>query len=137
MITGQVFKLSGTGTPQDAPDYDLEHQKAGQNLDNQLSSYERYDYPGRYKEDAAGKPFDKYRLEFERRETQQEDSASGGGSYYDSRLELIPEGQPWRAEQQPKPRVDGPQIAEITGPPGEEIYCDEYARGQGQVSLGY
>ncbi len=156
------------------PDYDLEQMKVGQNLDNQLASYERYDYPGRYKEDAAGKPFDKYRLEFERRETQvamaisddlkltagkhitlskpptakpqtvwlaisvihrasqpqsqQEDSASGGGSYYDSRLELIPEGQPWRAEQHPKPRVDGPQIAEITGPPGEEIYCDEYAR---------
>ncbi len=156
------------------PDYDLEHKKAGLNLDNQHAHYEKYDYPGRYKFDASGKPFNQYRLEFERRDTriatatsddlklitgkyltlsqaptaneqtvwlavsvshagtqpqsQKEDSASGGGSYYDSTLELIPQGQPWRAEQQPKPRVDGPQIATITGPPGEEIYCDEYAR---------
>ena len=156
------------------PDYDLEQKKTGQNLDNQKTSYERYDYPGRYKEDGAGKPFTDYRLEYERRETQvatavsdelkliagkhitlseapsankqtnwlivnathtgtqpqsqEEDSAGGGGSTYDNRLHLIPEGLPWRAEQQPKPRVDGPQIAEISGPPGEEIYCDEYGR---------
>ncbi len=156
------------------PDYDLEQKKTGQNLDNQKTSYERYDYPGRYKEDAAGKPFTDFRLEYERRETQvatavsdelkliagkhitlsqaptanqqtnwlivsaihtgtqpqsqEEDSAGGGGSTYDNRLQLIPEGLPWRAEQQPKPRVDGPQIAEISGPPGEEIYCDEYGR---------
>jgi type VI secretion system secreted protein VgrG len=52
------------------PDYDLEHQKVGQNLDNQQTSYERYDYPGRYKEDAAGKPFNQFRLEHERSDTQ-------------------------------------------------------------------
>ncbi len=52
------------------PDYDLEHLKVGQNLENQQTSYERYDYPGRYKEDAAGKPFNQFRLEHERSDTQ-------------------------------------------------------------------
>ncbi|MHA3260356.1 type VI secretion system tip protein VgrG, partial [Yersinia pseudotuberculosis] len=27
-----------------------------------------------------------------------------------------------------KPAMDGPQIAMVVGPPGEEIYCDEYGR---------
>ncbi|MQU35636.1 contractile injection system protein, VgrG/Pvc8 family, partial [Pseudomonas helleri] len=31
-------------------------------LKNQHKDYERYDYPGRYKRDAAGKPFTKTRL---------------------------------------------------------------------------
>ncbi|MFK1552901.1 type VI secretion system Vgr family protein, partial [Pseudomonas aeruginosa] len=28
----------------------------------------------------------------------------------------------------PKPRIDGPQQATVVGPPGEEIYCDEFGR---------
>ena len=27
-----------------------------------------------------------------------------------------------------KPRVDGPQVARVVGPEGEEIYCDEHGR---------
>ena len=156
------------------PDYDLEHKKVGQHLDHQKKGYERYDYPGRYKKDAAGKPFTDYRLEFERRDTrvanavsdemklidgkylslskaptankktvwciigishkaeqpqsQEEEGGGGGGSYYYNMPRMIPQDQAWRAEQQPKPRVDGPQIAEVAGPPGEEIYCDKYGR---------
>ncbi|MFW5444270.1 MAG: type VI secretion system Vgr family protein, partial [Methylococcaceae bacterium] len=45
-----------------------------------------------------------------------------------NRLILIPQGQPWRPTPQNKPRVDGPQIARIVGPEGEEIYCDEHGR---------
>ncbi|MFP1869442.1 type VI secretion system tip protein VgrG [Lonsdalea quercina] len=34
----------------------------------------------------------------------------------------------WRALMPHKPMVDGPQIATVVGPAGEEIYCDEYGR---------
>ncbi|MBF4359226.1 type VI secretion system tip protein VgrG, partial [Vibrio anguillarum] len=29
---------------------------------------------------------------------------------------------------QPKPRVDGPCMAKVVGPDGEEIFCDEHGR---------
>ncbi|MDE8741117.1 type VI secretion system tip protein VgrG [Pectobacterium polaris] len=34
----------------------------------------------------------------------------------------------WRASMPYKPMVDGPQIATVVGPAGEEIYCDQYGR---------
>jgi type VI secretion system secreted protein VgrG len=156
------------------PDYGQEHKAQAANAGNQHQSYQKYDYPGRYKKDAAGKPFNQHRLEFERRDTQiaqadsddlrliagkhitlskppsandntnwyivsakhhggqpqslQEDSAGSGGSIYSNTLQLIPQGHAWRATPQHKPKVDGPQIARVTGPQGEEIYCDEHGR---------
>ncbi|HBO7519650.1 TPA: type VI secretion system tip protein VgrG, partial [Pseudomonas aeruginosa] len=37
------------------PTYDQEHHLAGEALEHQDSSYERYDYPGRYKRSGAGR----------------------------------------------------------------------------------
>ncbi|EFJ3142527.1 TPA: type VI secretion system Vgr family protein, partial [Escherichia coli] len=34
----------------------------------------------------------------------------------------------WRPRLQSKPKVDGPQSAIVTGPKGEEIFCDEHGR---------
>ena len=42
--------------------------------------------------------------------------------------EAIPFTQAWRAPSRPKPVVEGPQMAHVVGPPGEEIYCDEWGR---------
>ncbi|WP_447046027.1 type VI secretion system tip protein TssI/VgrG [Vreelandella sp. H-I2] len=47
---------------------------------------------------------------------------------YYSQLTLIPGDTPWRATPTPKPRVDGPQVAFVVGPEGEEIHCDEHGR---------
>ncbi|MBN6075356.1 type VI secretion system tip protein VgrG, partial [Aggregatibacter actinomycetemcomitans] len=44
------------------------------------------------------------------------------------RFEFMPREQTWRAQQRTKPRVDGPQIAIVTGPAGEEIYTDNFGR---------
>ncbi len=45
------------------PRYNQQHTATGdQDLNNQHKDYERYDYPGRYKRDIAGKPFTKTRL---------------------------------------------------------------------------
>ncbi|WP_312540323.1 type VI secretion system Vgr family protein [Achromobacter mucicolens] len=44
------------------PHYDQEHSAVANELSHQSHRYERYDYPGRYKRDEAGKPFTQSRL---------------------------------------------------------------------------
>lgn len=55
---------------------------------------------------------------------------SGGGSAgYSNSLVLIPGDRPWRpAAPRPRPAMAGLHSAIVTGPPGEEIHCDEYGR---------
>lgn len=157
------------------PRYSQEHSRDGVDLDHQHRHYERYDYPGRYKRDEAGKPFTENRLRGLRRDariatvegddprlvpglsfelqghprddlnqgwrpirirhygvqhsSQQEDGADAQqGTRYGYTAELVSKHTEWRAEPLPKPRIDGPQIATVTGPKGEEIYCDSYGR---------
>ena len=162
------------------PAYAQLHEHQGRDIEQhgQRADYEHYDYPGRYKRDASGKPFTRTRLEYLRREAitahaesdlpelapgmrftltdhdadalnrdwqlieathygeqpqaLEEDSISssdkGGMTRYYNTLVLGPGDTAWRATPNPKPRVDGPQVAFVVGPPGEEIYCDEYGR---------
>lgn len=44
------------------PAYRQEHRASGAFLEHQSSDYERFDYPGRYKRDAVGKPFTENRI---------------------------------------------------------------------------
>ncbi|EAO3205034.1 type VI secretion system tip protein VgrG, partial [Salmonella enterica] len=50
------------------------------------------------------------------------------GTTLDNHFEAIPADRTWRVPPQPKPSVDGPQSAIVTGPAGEEIFCDEHGR---------
>lgn len=50
------------------------------------------------------------------------------GVSYDFTAEIIPEEMEWRPAPLPKPRIDGPQIASVVGPEGEEIHTDEFGR---------
>ncbi|WP_445010114.1 type VI secretion system tip protein TssI/VgrG [Vreelandella stevensii] len=162
------------------PAYAQLHEHQGRDVEahGQRDDYEHYDYPGRYKQDASGKPFSRTRLEQLRREalTAHADSdlpelapgvrftltdhdtdtlnrdwqaisvlhhgeqpqaleedgmtqgdANGMTRYY-NQVTLIPGDAPWRATANPKPRVDGPQVAFVVGPEGEEIHCDEHGR---------
>ncbi|TCP95500.1 Rhs element Vgr protein, partial [Cricetibacter osteomyelitidis] len=56
------------------PTYSQEHRHALQQTsvlgESAVNIYEKYDYPGRYKRDAQGEPFSRYRLEYERREAE-------------------------------------------------------------------
>ena len=52
----------------------------------------------------------------------------GQGTVMNNRFRLIPAGTTWRPTPLPKPKVDGPQSARVTGPEGEEIFCDEHGR---------
>ncbi|MDH0738169.1 type VI secretion system Vgr family protein, partial [Achromobacter spanius] len=157
------------------PRYSQEHSPVAADLDHQDRRYERYDYPGRYKRDEAGKPFTLTRLLGRRRDarvafvegddarltpgvafdltghpredwnqgwrpvrmrhhgvqhTSQEEDAAGSeqGTRYHYTAELVPDKVDWKPEPAPKPRLDGPQMATVVGPPNEEIYCDAWGR---------
>ncbi|MDR0277953.1 MAG: type VI secretion system tip protein VgrG [Paucimonas sp.] len=144
-------------------------------LEHQADSYERYDYPGRYRGDKTGKAFSRSRLLGLRGDacqviaegddarlvpglyfdlighprddmncgwrpvhlehhgkqyvSQAEESAGAdSGTHYNCIATLVRDNAEWRPEPLPKPRIDGPQMATVVGPPGEEIYCDEYGR---------
>ncbi|WP_411389234.1 type VI secretion system Vgr family protein [Pseudomonas sp. MPB23] len=158
------------------PRYNQQHTATGdQDLNNQHKDYERYDYPGRYKRDIAGKPFTKTRLAALRNDAklahlegddarlqpglafdlndhpredfndrwrtiaikhegkqhtrlQEESFGSGLGTSYEMQASAIRWTCDWKAPLRDKPCIDGPQIATVVGPPGEEIYCDEWGR---------
>ena len=158
------------------PRYNQQHTATGdQDLNNQHKDYERYDYPGRYKRDIAGKPFTKTRLAALRNDAklahlegddarlqpglafdlnehpredfndrwrtiaithegkqhtslQEEAFGSDSGTSYEMKATAIRWTSDWKAPLRNKPCIDGPQIATVVGPPGEEIYCDKWGR---------
>ncbi|WP_028696038.1 type VI secretion system Vgr family protein [Pseudomonas cremoricolorata] len=157
------------------PAYRQEHNAVGHGLEHQSSDYERFDYPGRYKRDAVGKPFTENRITALRHDvriaqvqgddvrlqpglsfnltghprhdlnthwrvdrvshegsqlTSLEEEATGldRGTRYAQSAHLVPGRIEWRPAPLPRPRVDGPHMATVVGPPGEEIYCDEWGR---------
>ncbi|EKO3905647.1 type VI secretion system tip protein VgrG [Vibrio fluvialis] len=57
-----------------------------------------------------------------------EEAGGNGATTYANQFSLIPAHRTWRATPQAKPQVDGPMIATVVGPEGEEIVCDEYGR---------
>ncbi|WP_035598092.1 type VI secretion system Vgr family protein, partial [Halomonas salina] len=58
-----------------------------------------------------------------------EDAVQADGmTRYHNTLSLTPDDAAWRPAPRPKPRVDGPQVAFVVGPEGEEIHCDEHGR---------
>lgn len=53
---------------------------------------------------------------------------SGSGTTLENDFMVIPADRTWRPGTMEKPSVDGPQSAVVTGPAGEEIFCDEHGR---------
>ena len=47
---------------------------------------------------------------------------------YHNAFHAIPANQTWRPQCSHRPVMDGPQIALVTGPAGEEIHCDQHGR---------
>ncbi|RBP34018.1 type VI secretion system secreted protein VgrG [Marinobacter pelagius] len=47
---------------------------------------------------------------------------------YHNFFNVVPADRTWRPRSTHKPLMDGPQIAIVTGPEGEEIHCDEHGR---------
>jgi len=157
------------------PAYRQEHRAAGPFLEHQSKEYEYFDYPGRYKRDAVGKPFTENRITALRHDVRiaevqgddvrlqpglsftltghprkdlnahwrvntvihkgtqftslQEEAADVDAStHYEQTAVLVPGRTEWRPAPLEKPRIDGPHMATVVGPPGEEIYCDEWGR---------
>ncbi|MZI95289.1 type VI secretion system tip protein VgrG [Vibrio sp. CAIM 722] len=57
-----------------------------------------------------------------------EEESGSGATTYSNQFKAIPSTVNWQATPQPKPQVDGPMIARVVGPEGEEIFCDKYGR---------
>ncbi|MFW0767448.1 type VI secretion system tip protein VgrG [Trabulsiella odontotermitis] len=55
-------------------------------------------------------------------------AAGEQGTDLSTRFSFIPAHLTWRPAPLPKPRVDGSQTGIVVGPPGEEIYCDQFGR---------
>lgn len=53
---------------------------------------------------------------------------SGSCTTLENDFTVIPADRTWRPVPQQKPSVDGLQSAVVTGPEGEEIFCDEHGR---------
>ncbi|SJL83074.1 type VI secretion system Vgr family protein [Vibrio palustris] len=155
------------------PTYTFAQSAVASDIDYQLSGYEHYDAPGRYKDDESGKAFNDIRLAYLRRESQTltgksnqqalkagyqfslsehlnaefnrdylvvglsvqgkqpqalEEEGGSGATTYANQFKVIPATLSWQAKPNPKPQVDGPMIAFVVGPDGEEIFCDEHGR---------
>lgn len=52
------------------------------------------------------------------------------GTSYRYEAIIVPAHYDWKPEPAPRPVVDGPQVAHVVGPEGEEIHCDEHGRVQ-------
>ncbi|MFJ7010021.1 type VI secretion system Vgr family protein [Pseudomonas putida] len=157
------------------PAYRQEQRADGSDLKHQATTYERFDYPGRYKRGAVGAPFTATRITAWRHDArmaevegddvrlqpglsftliehprkdlnmhwrvtrvhhegtqftslQEEAAGAQQGTRYTQAAVLVPGRTEWRPAPLPKPRIDGPQMATVVGPKGEEIYCDQWGR---------
>jgi type VI secretion system secreted protein VgrG len=66
--------------------------------------------------------------ELEGKQPQAQHGHQGEGTTLSNAFDVIPADRTWRPFPPPKPVVDGPQSAIVTGPAGEEIFCDEHGR---------
>jgi len=57
-----------------------------------------------------------------------EEESGHGATTYKNQWQAIPAHINWQATPETKPSVDGPMIATVVGPEGEEIFCDEHGR---------
>ncbi|WP_336368249.1 type VI secretion system Vgr family protein [Marinobacter sp. C2H3] len=57
-----------------------------------------------------------------------EEGATDGATRYHNRFEVMPADRPWRPVVPARPTMDGPQMAVVTGPAGEDIHCDGHGR---------
>ena len=57
-----------------------------------------------------------------------EEEGGDGPTTINNDFSVVKAQQTWRPRLESKPMVDGPQIATVVGPEGEEIYCDEHGR---------
>ncbi|WP_368543484.1 type VI secretion system tip protein TssI/VgrG [Enterobacter soli] len=154
------------------PGWQGQYAQNGENLNNQLSQYEIFDYPGRFKDESHGQAFSRYQMDGLRNNAERASGCSnspklspgtrftlrnhpqetlnrewqvvscvlsghqpqslhgskGRGTTLNNQFTAIPADRTWRSQPLAKPKVDGPQSAIVTGPVGEEIFCDEHGR---------
>lgn len=155
-----------------SPGWEGRFNQQGENLNNQYTQYEIYNYPGRFKDELRGENFTRYQMDGLRNDSEAGSGSSnspkiwpgvrftlknhpqgtlnrewqvvsstltgkqpqalhgnhGNGTTLINQFTAIPADRTWRSQPISKPKVDGPQSAIVTGPAGEEIFCDEHGR---------
>lgn len=154
------------------PGWQGQYSQQGENLNNQFSQYEIFDYPGRFKDESHGQAFTRYQMDGLRNNAERAGGVSnspqlwpgtrftlknhpqetlnrewqvvestltgeqpqalhgsqGRGTSMQNQFTTTPADRTWRSSPLSKPKVDGPQSAVVTGPDGEEIFCDVHGR---------
>ncbi len=157
------------------PAYNQQHLTDQQVANGAKATYQLYQYPGRHKEAAAGKPFNRHALAAHRLDATtgegesnsihlaagfiftlhehpdvaandrhrllrvrhtgrqpaalEEQASADGATTYHAAFATQPAHLDYKpVNPNPRPRIDGAQIAIVTGPADEEIYCDEHGR---------
>lgn len=59
---------------------------------------------------------------------QEEAAGADASTRYEQTAVLVPGRTEWRPAPLQKPRIDGPHMATVVGPKGEEIFCDKWGR---------
>ncbi|MFF5866185.1 type VI secretion system Vgr family protein [Pseudomonas sp. NPDC012596] len=59
---------------------------------------------------------------------QEEAAGADASTRYEQTAVLVPGRTEWRPAPLDKPRIDGPHMATVVGPKGEEIFCDKWGR---------
>ncbi|REF26971.1 type VI secretion system secreted protein VgrG [Xenorhabdus cabanillasii] len=63
------------------------------------------------------------------RQPQADETQSGeGGTWLSNQFTFTTRKNSYRPSPYPKPKMEGPHIATVVGPEGEEIFCDEHGR---------
>ncbi|PHM40108.1 Rhs element Vgr family protein [Xenorhabdus mauleonii] len=63
------------------------------------------------------------------RQAQADETRSGeGGTWLSNQFTFTTRKNSYRPSPYPKPKMEGPHIATVVGPEGEEIFCDEHGR---------
>ena len=57
-----------------------------------------------------------------------EEEGGSDPTSYSNRFNVVPADRTWRPQIEHRPLMDGPQMAIVSGPEGEEIHCDEHGR---------
>ncbi|MBW0149273.1 type VI secretion system Vgr family protein [Marinobacter arenosus] len=154
------------------PAYELMHESSASSPSHR-HDYQHFDYPGRFKTDASGRPFTDSRRDALRNDASTatgesnrpdfvagawtkltghtrsdlnrdwlltavthvgkqsqalEEEAGSEPTSYHNFFNAVPADTRWRPRLPSRPLMDGPQIAMVTGPEGEEIHCDEHGR---------
>jgi type VI secretion system secreted protein VgrG len=124
------YVVKGVGDP--VTKVRMEEEEAGHDVVNAASQCCTFTPCGKFtleKHDVAAEDGDYMITSVRHAATEASYGSTSNGATYKNGFTCIPASVIYRPPRAtPKPMVQGPQTAVVTGPPGEKIHCDKYGR---------